>query len=134
MENIKVLFLGCFIAGSCAGESTLKEAQNEIVSTRDKDDPEPISALDRFIFGEWEQLNVNCNNRGEACDSLSERVLWSFKGQDVKINNYTHPYRVINDTIYIAGLPHCLASKPGDTVLFKSLRTNQHMWLARRNL
>ena len=134
MENIKVLFLGCFIAGSCAGEPTLKEAQNEIVSTREKGDLGPTSELEGFIFGEWEQLNVNCNNQGEACDSLSERVLWSFKGQDVKIKNYTHPYRVINDTIYIAGLPHCLASKPGDTVLFKSLRTNQHMWLARRNL
>lgn len=134
MGNIKVLFYWCFIAGSCTGETTPKEVQNEIVSTREKDGVEPISELGHFMFGEWEQLNSNCNNQGKACDSLTERILWSFKGADVKINNFTHPYRVINDTIYIAGLPHCLVSKQGDSVLFKSARTNQYMWLLRRKL
>ena len=134
MVRVKVLLLLCVIIGSCTGETALKDPQNEIVSTRESNDIEPVSALDRFIFGEWEQLNGNCNNKGEDCDSLTEQVFWSFKGYDVKINNYTHPYKIINDTIYIAGLPYCLASKPCDTVLFKSVRTKEYMWLARSGL
>ena len=129
-----MLFYWCIIAGSCTGETAPKEIQNEIVSTREKAGKEPMSELGRFIFGEWEQLNSNCDNKGEVCDSLAERILWSFKGEDVKINNFTHPYRVINDTIYIAGLPYFLVSKQGDSVLFKSARTSQYMWLLRRKL
>ena len=134
MGRVKVLFLSCVIIGSCTGETALKDPQNEIVSTRESNDIEPVSALDRFIFGKWEQLNGNCNNKGEDCDSLTEQVFWSFKGYDVKINNYTHPYKIINDTIYIAGFPYCLASKLCDTVLFKSVRTKEYMWLARSGL
>ena len=134
MAKIRVFFLGCLIMGSCMDDTKLNKQKNEIVSTLHPKDLKSPSNFHLFIIGEWEQLNNNCDTKGEDCDSLNEKVYWSFKSEDVKVNNYTLPYCVTNDTIYIAGLPHCVASKQGDTVLFVAVETQEYMWLARKRL
>ena len=118
-----------FILVSCSGEATTREKKNEIVSTKSASHIESKSEFERFILGGWKQLNSNCNNEGLRCDSLIEQISWYFNGEDVKINNYTHPYTIIEDTIYIGVLPYRIASNPGDTVLLHSVSVNEYLWL-----
>ena len=121
---LTVIFVSCSEIGEELNESeasTGKHVSNE-----------KELALRNRIIGEWRQINRNCDPHGNNCLPLSNVILWTFEKNDVVWGRYTHPYKISNDTIYIAGIPYSIAQNSGDTLLFHTVNTNDYMKLVKR--
>ena len=114
---------------SCSGEPVIQPTDIELVSTVNHPVAAKQSKLMKEIKGKWRQINLDCDNEGKGCITLEREIVWVFKQNDVTWGRFTHPYKICNDTLYIAGIPHVIASNSGDTILIQSIPSNDFMHL-----
>ena len=115
---------------SCSSEDELNgEGGGGLISTESSGDQNQKNELEAFLEGEWTQTE-NCENNGH-CNTIPSST-WVFKAGEVQWNEFTHPYLIRNDTVYIAGTPYRVISELSDTIHFRAEGMQLYMKLIRK--
>ncbi len=87
------------------------------VSTEDQPGHQ-VSELEKTINGKWVQDRQECTN------AAAVKTTWFFSDGEVQWNNFTHPYVIRHDTLFIAGIPHKVDVKSQNSIEITDISIN----------